>query len=106
MLLEVLEYWVDVVKSLINLLPDLGPCEDNLKEGIISHNESVKPSHLPTDKDEENNPRLDHPVDEAREQLRLIAGELGVGEDQALQADGELHITGTNLRRKRSPVYI
>ena len=35
MFLEVLEYWVNVVKSLIDLLPHLGPCEDNLKEKTV-----------------------------------------------------------------------
>ena len=32
------------------------------------------------------------PVDEAGEQLRLVARELGVGEDETLQSDGELDI--------------
>ena len=60
MLLEVLENGIDVVEGLVDLLPDLGPREHDLT----------------ADEDEKHDPGLDHPVDQAREQLRLIAGEL------------------------------
>ena len=56
LLLEVLEDGIDVVEGLVDLLPDLGPCQH----------------HLPADKDEEDNPGLDHPVDQAGEQLGLV----------------------------------
>ena len=45
LLLEVLENGINVVKSFIDFLPDFGSSEDNFS----------------TDKDEENNPWLDHP---------------------------------------------
>ena len=100
--LEVLQDGIDVVEGFIYFLPDLGPSQHN----------------LPTDEDEKNNPRFDHPdnmnnimvkwfmvitrsmvssvlpVDEAGEQFRLVAGELGVGEDETLQPDGELDVAG------------
>ena len=36
------------------------------------------------------------PVDEARKQFRLVARELRVGEDEALQPDGELDVAGAD----------
>ena len=36
------------------------------------------------------------PVDESGKQFRLVAGELGVGEDEALQPDGELDVAGAD----------
>ena len=91
--LKVLQDGINVVEGFINLLPDLRSSQHN----------------LPADEDEENNPRFDHPnnnktvitgrywysfspVDEAREQLRLVAGELRVGENETLQPDGELDV--------------
>ena len=45
--LEVLEDGVDIVKSFIYFLPDLGSSQN----------------HLAADEDEEDNPRFDHPAD-------------------------------------------
>ena len=42
-------------------------------------------------------PGLDHPVDEAGEELWLVAGELAVGQHQTLQPDWELDVTASNL---------
>ena len=46
MFLEILENWINIVKSFIDLLSDFGASENNLS----------------TDKDEEDDPGLDHPA--------------------------------------------
>lgn len=44
------------------------------------------------DEDEENNARLNHAIDEAREELRLVRGKLRVREVEALEVDREVHV--------------
>ena len=44
------------------------------------------------DEDEEHDARLHHAVDEAREELRLVRGELRVREVEALEVDREAHV--------------
>ena len=80
LLLEVLEDGVDVVESLIDFLPHLGSGQHN----------------LPRDEDEEDNAGLHHAVDETGEELGFVGAELAVREDQALEADGELDVAGTD----------
>lgn len=54
-LAEVRKDWVDELKGLVDLLPDLGTGEDDLAR----------------DEDEEHNLRLHHPVDETWEEFGL-----------------------------------
>jgi hypothetical protein len=58
--LEVLKHRVDHFKGLVDLLSHLGASQDNLA----------------ADEDQKHNFRLDHSVDETREQLRLVRAEV------------------------------
>jgi len=58
--LEVLKHRVDHFECLVDLFTDLGTSQDDLS----------------TDEDQEHNLGLDHSVDEAREQLRLVRAEI------------------------------
>ena len=80
LLLKVLEYRVDVVERLVDLLPHFGAGQHDLSG----------------DEDEEDDAGLDHAVDEAGEELGLVGAELAVREDQALEADGELDVAGAD----------
>lgn len=79
-LTHTLKHRVDHLKGLIDLLTDFRTCQDDLA----------------TDKDQEHNLRLDHAVDQAREQLGLVRAEVVVARRQTLQADGELDVTGAD----------
>jgi hypothetical protein len=59
-LLEVLKHRVDHFKGLVYLLSNLGASQDDLA----------------ADEDQEHDLRLDHTVDETREQLRLVGAEV------------------------------
>lgn len=50
-------------------------------------------NNLPRDKYKEDNFRLLHAVDEAREELGFIAGEVSMPVVQSFQSNGELYIT-------------
>ena len=67
---------VDHLKGLIDLLANLGARQDNLT----------------ADEDEKDNLRLDHTIDQTREQLRFVRAEVMMTRSQTLQADGELDI--------------
>ena len=71
---------MDVVERLVDLLPHFGAGQHDLSG----------------DEDEEDDAGLDHAVDEAGEELGLVGAELAVREDQALEADGELDVTGAD----------
>lgn len=71
---------IDQFKGLIDLLTDLGTCQDNLA----------------TDKDQQNDLGLHHTVDETREQFRFVRTEIVVATGQALQTDGELDVARTD----------
>jgi len=58
--LEILEHRVDHFKCLVDLFPDLRTSKDDLA----------------TDEDQEHDLRLDHSINETREQLRLIGAEV------------------------------
>lgn len=51
---------------------------------------------LTADKDQQDNLGLDHAVDQAGEQLRLVRAEVAVPSGQALEAHGEVDIAGAD----------
>lgn len=71
---------VDHFEGLVDLLADFRTSQDNLA----------------TDEDEKNNFRLDHSVDQTREQFRLIRAEIVMARSETLQTDWELDIAGAN----------
>ena len=78
--LEALQDRVNVLERVIDLLAGFGSGEHNFAR----------------DEDEEHDAWFDHAVDESREQLWLVAAELAVRQNQALQADGELDIAAAH----------
>lgn len=78
--LEILKHGVDHLKGLINLFTDFRTSEDNLA----------------TNEDEEHNLRLDHTIDETREQLRLIRAEIVMARCKTFQTNGKLDVAGAN----------
>lgn len=79
-LAEILQDRVDQLKGVVDLVSDFGASEDDLA----------------TDEDQEHDLGLDHAVDEAGEQLRLIGAEVMVARSQTLETDGELDIARTD----------
>jgi hypothetical protein len=79
-LAEILEHRVDQLEGVVDLVSDFGASQDNLA----------------ANEDQKHDLRLDHAVDEAREQLRLVRAEVVVARSQTLQADGELDVTRTD----------
>jgi hypothetical protein len=75
-LAEILKHRVDHLESLVNLLTDFGTSEDDLA----------------ADKDKEHNLRLNHAVDETREQLRLVRAEVVMARSETLETNGELNV--------------
>ena len=75
-----LKHRVDHLKGLIDLFPDFCASENNLA----------------TDEDQEDDLRLNHTIDETREQLRLVGAEIVMTRCKTLQADRELDITRAN----------
>lgn len=75
-LAEVLEHRVNHLEGLVDLLTDLGTSEDDLA----------------TNEDEKHNFRLNHSVNETREQLRLIGAEIVVARRKTLEPNGELDV--------------
>ena len=75
-LAEVLKHRVDHFKSLVDFLSDLGTSEDNLT----------------ADEDQQHDFRLNHAVDETREQLRFVRTEVMMARCQTLKTDGELDV--------------
>jgi len=75
-----LKHRVDHLKGLIDLFPDFRASENNLA----------------TDEDQEDDLRLNHTIDETREQLRLVRAEIVMTRCKTLQADRELDITRAN----------
>jgi hypothetical protein len=71
---------VDHLESLVNFLANLGSRENNLA----------------ADEDEKNNLRLDHAVDETREELGFIRREIVVTRSKTFKTDGELDIARAN----------
>ena len=68
------------LERLMNLIPDLGTSKDD----FAAHEE------------QKHYLGLDHPVDETREQLRLVRGEVVVARSQTVQTDGELDVARTD----------
>ncbi len=75
-----------------------------LKDGIY-HFESLvdllaiftsRQDNLAADKDQKHDLGLDHAIDEAREQLRLVRAEVLVAGVKTLEADGELNVARAN----------
>ena len=75
-LAEILQHRVDHLKGLVDLLADLGTGENDL----AAH------------EDEKHNLRLDHAIDETREQLGLVRTEVVMLGSKTLETDGELDI--------------
>ena len=75
-----LKHRVDHLESLVNLLAHFGSCQDNLA----------------ADEDKEDNLRLDHAVDETREQFRLVGAEVVMAGCQTFKTNGELDVARTN----------
>lgn len=71
---------VDHFKSLIDLLSDFGASQYNFA----------------TNKDKEDDLRLDHAVDQTREQLGLVRAEVVMARSETLQANGELDVATTD----------
>ena len=78
--MHTLQHGVDHLEGLVNLLADLGSCQDNLA----------------ADEDEQDNLGLHHAVDETREQLRLVRRESVMARGKTLQTNGELDVAGAN----------
>lgn len=75
-----MEHRVDHFKGLIDLLTDFGTSQDDLA----------------ADEDQEDNLGLNHAVDQAREQLRLVGAEIVMTRSQTLQTNWELDVTRAN----------
>ncbi len=75
-LAEVGEHGVDELKGLVNLLADLGSCQDDL-----AGNE-----------DEQHNLGLHHAVNETWEEFGFVRREHVMAASKALQADGKLDV--------------
>jgi hypothetical protein len=77
---QTLQNGVDHLECLVDLLTNFGTSQDDL-----ARNE-----------DEEDNLRLDHAVDQTREQLRLVGAEIVMARSQTLETDGELDVATAN----------
>jgi hypothetical protein len=75
-LAEVLKHGINHLKGLVDLLADLGARKNNLT----------------TDEDQEHNFRLDHSVDETREQLGFVGAEVMMARSETFQSDGKLDV--------------
>jgi len=75
-LAEIREHRVDQLEGLVDLFTDFSAGEDD----------------LPADKDQKNNLRFHHTIDETRKQLRFIGAEVVMPAGQAFQTDGELDV--------------
>lgn len=75
-LAEVREHRVDELKRLVDLLADFCAGEDlkpvSADESHCSWRSSIATHDLAADEDEEDDFRLHHPVDQAREKLGLV----------------------------------
>lgn len=71
---------VDHLKGLIDLFSHFGAGQDNLAAY----------------EDEEHNLRLDHAIDETREQFRLVRAKMMMPTSKTLQTDGKLDVAGAN----------
>jgi hypothetical protein len=71
-----LKHRVDHFECLVNLFSNFRASQDDLAR----------------DEDQENNLRLDHSVDETREQLRFIRAEVVMAWRKTFQANGELDV--------------
>ncbi len=67
---------MDVVEGFVDVLPDFGPGQD----------------HFARDEDQQHDPRFDHSVDEAREQLGLVGTKLPMGKHKSFQSNWKLHV--------------
>lgn len=79
-LAEILQDRVDELKGVINLVTDLGTGKDDLA----------------ADEDQEHNLRLDHTVDQTREQLGFVRTEVVMARSKTLETNGELDIARTD----------
>jgi len=77
---QTLEHWVDHLKSLVDLLADLGTSENDLA----------------ADEDQEHNLGLDHAVDETREQLGLVRAEVVMLRCQTLETNRKLDVAAAD----------
>lgn len=75
-LAEILEHRVDELEGVVDLVTDFGTREYDL----AAH------------EDQQDNLRLDHAVDETREQLRLVGTEVVVSRSETLEANGKLDV--------------
>jgi hypothetical protein len=70
---------------------------DHLEGGVdLFTNFGTGQDDLPTDEDQENDLRLDHAIDEAREKFRLVRAEVMMATRQTLQTNWELDVAGAN----------
>ena len=56
----------------------------------------TRQNNLSTHKDKQNDFRLNHSVNQSREQFRLVRAEVMMARGEALEAYGKLDITGAN----------
>lgn len=78
--IRTLKHGVNHFKSLVNLLSNFCASENDLT----------------TDENEEHNLRLDHAVDETREQFRFIGTEVVMARGQTLETNGKLDVAGAD----------
>ena len=71
---------IDQLESIVDLLSDLGPCQDDLA----------------ADEDQEHDLRLDHTVDETREEFRLIRAEMVMAASKPFESNRELDVARAN----------
>lgn len=79
-LAEIVQHRVDHLERLINFLSHFRTSQDDLA----------------TDEDEKHNLRLDHTINEAREELRLIRAEVVMTRRKAFKTNWELDIAGAD----------
>lgn len=75
-----MQHRIDHLEGLVDFFSNLGTSQDDLA----------------TDEYQEHNLGLNHAVDKAREQLRLVRAEIMMARGQTLQANGELDVAGAD----------
>lgn len=77
LLLETLENRINIVESIVDLLPHLGTGQD----------------HFAGHENQQHNARLYHTIDQTGKQFRLVRTELAVQQNETLQSNRELDVT-------------
>ena len=71
---------IDQLEGIVDLLSNLGPCQDDLA----------------ADEDQKNDLRLDHTVNETREEFRLIRAEVVMAASKSFESNWELDVARAN----------